>query len=146
MLLTAFLKKGTRRARGHRKRVLIRAQCHILTAAHVVSGAEEIMVKTQDGNMHPCRISFSEASADIALIRSSAGAGASPGGAWRFRSIGCRASGLCIGSPYGLENSFSVGTSADFVTLVRFYDVHDSRKIHPDRMRPSMWETRWTAN
>jgi S1-C subfamily serine protease len=49
--------------------VLISAQCHVLTAAHVVSGAEEIMVKTQDEKLHPAEFLFSEAGADIALIR-----------------------------------------------------------------------------
>jgi serine protease Do len=103
--------------------VLISPQCHILTAAHVVSGAEEIMVKTQDGNMHPAEFLFSEAGADVALIRFT-----TPLPGLQHAELGdsdqlvVGQAAYAIGSPYGLENSFSVGHISAFRDFGRFYD------------------------
>ncbi len=36
--------------------VLISPDCHILTAAHVVQGADQIIVKTQDGAQRPAEL------------------------------------------------------------------------------------------
>jgi serine protease Do len=104
--------------------VLISPQCHILTAAHVVSGAEQIMVKTQDGNMHAAEFLFSEASADIALIRF-----LKPVPGLQHAELGdsdqlvVGQAAYAIGSPYGLENSFSVGHISGFRDFGRFYDA-----------------------
>lgn len=103
--------------------VLISSRCHVLTAAHVVSGAEEIMVKTQDGEMHPAELLFSEASADIALIKF-----IQPVPGVSFAELGdsdrlvVGQAAYAIGSPYGLENSFSVGNISGFRDFGRFYD------------------------
>jgi serine protease Do len=103
--------------------VLISPQSHILTAAHVVSGAEEIMVKTQDGKMHPAEFLFSEASADIALIRF-----LTPVPGLQHAELGdsdrlvIGQAAYAIGTPYGLENSFSVGHISAFRDFGRFYD------------------------
>jgi serine protease Do len=103
--------------------ILISSNCHVLTAAHVVSGAEEIMVKTQDGQVHPAEFLFSEASADIALIKFVQPAPgivhAELGDSDRLL-VGQVA--YAIGSPYGLENSFSVGHISGFRDFGRFYD------------------------
>ncbi|MCH7667286.1 MAG: trypsin-like peptidase domain-containing protein [Acidobacteria bacterium] len=48
---------------------MISPDCHVLTAAHIVDGAQEILVKTQDGITRPAVHIFSEAGADIALLR-----------------------------------------------------------------------------
>ena len=103
--------------------VLISPQCHVLTAAHVVSGAEEIVVKTQDGNLHPAEFLFSEAGADIALVKflePVAGLQHAELGDSDQLVIGQAA--YAIGSPYGLENSFSVGHISGFRDFGRFYD------------------------
>ncbi|MBS1237121.1 MAG: trypsin-like serine protease, partial [Deltaproteobacteria bacterium] len=103
--------------------VLISAQCHVLTAAHVVSGAEEIMVKTQDEKMHPAEFLFSEAGADIALIRFIEPVPGHPHaelGDSDQLVVGQAA--YAIGSPYGLENSFSAGHISGFRDFGRFYD------------------------
>lgn len=103
--------------------VLISPQCHVLTAAHVVSGAEEIMVKSQDGNLHPAEFLFSEAGADIALIRF-----IEPVPGLQHAELGdsdqlvVGQAAYAIGSPYGLENSFSVGHISGFRDFGRFYD------------------------
>jgi serine protease Do len=103
--------------------VLISSKCHVLTAAHVVSGAEEILVKTQDGKVHPAEFLFSEASADIALIKF-----IQPVQGIVHAELGDSDQLLvgqvayAIGSPYGLENSFSVGHISGFRDFGRFYD------------------------
>ncbi len=103
--------------------VLISPQCHVLTAAHVVSGAEEITVKTQDGNLHPAEFLFSEAGADIALIKFM-----EPVPGLQHAELGdsdqlvVGQAAYAIGSPYGLENSFSVGHISGFRDFGRFYD------------------------
>jgi serine protease Do len=103
--------------------VLISPQCHILTAAHVVSGAEEIVVKTQDEQSHPAEFLFSEAGADIALIRFIEPVPGLPHaelGDSDQLVVGQAA--YAIGTPYGLENSFSVGHISGFRDFGRFYD------------------------
>ena len=103
--------------------VLISSKCHVLTAAHVVSGAEEILVKTQDGKVHPAEFLFSEASADIALIKfidPVPGVVHAELGDSDQLLVGQVA--YAIGSPYGLENSFSVGHISGFRDFGRFYD------------------------
>lgn len=103
--------------------VLISPQCHVLTAAHVVSGADEIMVKTQDGKLHAAEFLFSEAGADIALIQF-----VEPVPGLQHAELGdsdelvVGQAAYAIGSPYGLENSFSVGNISGFRDFGRFYD------------------------
>jgi serine protease Do len=103
--------------------VLISAECHILTAAHVVKGADEISVKTHDGKLHPAELLFSETSADIALIKL-----ITPDPELEYAELGnsdqlaVGQMAYAIGSPYGLENSFSVGHISGFRDFDRFYD------------------------
>lgn len=103
--------------------VLISPKCHVLTAAHVVSGAEQILVRTQDGNTHPATLLFSEASADIALIRfTNAVPDLSYAELGNSDQLLVGQTAYAIGSPYGLENSFSVGNISAFRDFGRFYD------------------------
>ena len=103
--------------------VLISAECHILTAAHVVKGADEINVKTHDGKLRPAELLFSETSADIALIKL-----ITPEPELEYAELGdsdqlaVGQMAYAIGSPYGLENSFSVGHISGFRDFDRFYD------------------------
>ena len=103
--------------------VLISEECHVLTAAHVVRGADEIVVKTQDGKMRPAELLFSETGADIALLKLMA-----PAPELKHAELGdsdrlvVGQSVYAIGSPYGLENSFSVGHISGFRSFDRYYD------------------------
>jgi serine protease Do len=115
--------EGSVQAGGIGSGVLISSECHVLTAAHVVRGAEQITVKTQDGKMRPAELLFSEMSADIALIRliqPEAGLKHAELGDSDQLVVGQWA--YAIGSPYGLENSFSVGHISGFRNFDRFYD------------------------
>ncbi|MEW6667661.1 MAG: trypsin-like peptidase domain-containing protein [Thermodesulfobacteriota bacterium] len=103
--------------------VLISSECHVLTAAHVVRGADEIIVKTQDGKMRSAELLFSEMSADIALIKLTR-----PEPGLKHAELGdsdqlvVGQSAYAIGSPYGLENSFSVGHISAIRNFDRYYD------------------------
>ncbi len=103
--------------------VLISEECHVLTAAHVVRGADEIVVKTQDGKMRPAELLFSETGADIALLKL-----ITPAPELKHAELGdsdrlvVGQSVYAIGSPYGLENSFSVGHISGFRSFDRYYD------------------------
>jgi serine protease Do len=103
--------------------VLISRECHVLTAAHVVKGAEDIIVKTQDGEMRPAELLFSETSADIALIKL-----ITPAPELKHAELGdsdqlvVGQAAYAIGSPYGLENSFSSGHISGFRGFDRYYD------------------------
>ena len=86
--------------------VLISPECHVLTAAHVVEGADRILVKTHDGELYPAELLFSESAADIALIKFKTPAPELPHatlGDSDALAVGQAA--YAIGSPYGLENS-----------------------------------------
>lgn len=109
--------------RGLGTGVLMSAQNHVLTAAHVVDGADSIQVKSQDGKLRPAVILFSEPEADIALLGFGVSEAALP-----FAELGDSdqvAAGqrlLIIGSPRGLEHSLSVGHVSAFRDFGRLYD------------------------
>lgn len=103
--------------------VLLSPNCHVLTAAHVVEGADSITVKTHDGKSYPAQLLFSEPSADIALLRfldpDPSLAHAELGDSDRL-TVGQTI--YILGSPYGLENSFSAGIISGFRNFNRLYD------------------------
>ncbi|MBN1102573.1 MAG: trypsin-like peptidase domain-containing protein [Deltaproteobacteria bacterium] len=115
--------EGTVQGGGIGSGVLISPEGHVLTAAHVVKGAEEIMVKTQDGEMRPAELLFSETGADIALIKLT-----TPDPKLKHAELGdsdrlvVGQAAYAIGSPYGLENSFSAGLISAFRSFDRYYD------------------------
>jgi len=103
--------------------VLISADCHILTAAHVVAGADLILVKTFDGQLREAELLFSEAGADIALLRLvEADPNLSHAVLGDSDMLAVGQSTYIVGSPYGLEHSFSVGHISAFREFGRLYD------------------------
>lgn len=114
---------GTVQQRGLGSGVLISKECHILTAAHVVKGSTQIMVRTQEGTLRKATVLFSEPSADIALLRldvpdislSHAVMGDS-------NALVVGQNIFAIGSPYGMENSFSSGILSAFRGFDKIYD------------------------
>ena len=103
--------------------VIVSATNHVLTAAHVVQGAEVIYIKTSDGKQRQAKLLFSEANADIALLQFAVIEPKRPyaaiGDSDRL-AVGQRA--FAIGSPYGLENSFSVGYISGFHEFNTLYE------------------------
>ena len=128
-VVTIFTKSKTATSEGLKESgglgsgVLVSGDCHILTAAHVVAGNSEIMVKTLDGVMRKATVLFSERSPDIALLKlnvpDSNLAHAKLGDSDKL-AVGQNI--YAIGSPYGLENSFSSGIISGFRGFDKIYD------------------------
>ncbi len=103
--------------------VLVSPECHILTAAHVVDGADAIVVKTQDGELRPASLLFSDGSADVALLQLDSPELDLPHA--RLGDSDQLAVGqdvYVVGTPYGLENSFTIGHVSAFREFNRLYD------------------------
>ncbi len=114
---------GLSRQGGLGTGVLISPDCHVLTAAHVVDGADAIVVKTQDGAFRRSELIFSEPDADVALLRlvePDAGLPHAELGDSDRLAVG--QSTYIIGNPRGLENSLSVGHISGFREFNRLYD------------------------
>lgn len=128
-VVTVLTKEEVRTESGVEERegvgsgVLISPGSHVLTAAHVVQGAESITVKTHDGLLRPAEVVYTESSADVALVRLT---GTPPGIAYADLGDSDRlAVGqevYVVGAPFGLENSFSVGRISGFREFDRLYD------------------------
>lgn len=110
-------------AQGLGTGVVISDDHHVLTAAHVVDGAELIAVKAQDGQVREAELVFSEPAADIALIRLVDPIPGLPhatlGDSDRL-AVGQRT--YIIGNPRGLEATLTVGTISAFRDFGSLYD------------------------
>jgi len=119
----AYTEKGPVQNEGLGAGILISEDCHILTAAHVVDGSSVIKIKTQDGKLRKASVLFSEKSADIALLKLD-----TPDDTLAHATLGdsdVMAVGqnvYAIGSPYGMENSFSSGIVSAFRNFNTLYD------------------------
>ena len=119
----SYTEKGPMENQGLGSGVLISGDCHILTAAHVVDGSTQINVKTYDGELRKATVLFSEKSADVALLKldvpNSSLAHATLGDS-DVMAVGQNV--YAIGSPYGMENSFSSGIVSAFRNFNALYD------------------------
>ena len=119
----SYTDKGPVQNKGLGSGVLISRDCHILTAAHVVDGSSKIKVKTYDGKLREATVLFSEKSADIALLKLD-----TPDHTLVHASLGSSDAMVvgqniyAIGSPYGMENSFSSGIVSAFRNFNTLYD------------------------
>lgn len=116
-------RKGRQEEHAIGSGVLISPECHILTAAHVIDKADKIMVKAGGGKLRAAELLFSEPSADIALIKLVVPDRTLPHA--RLGDSDVLAVGqivYAVGSPYGLEHSFSVGHISGFREFNRLYD------------------------
>ena len=103
--------------------VLISPECHILTAAHVVAGAVQIVVRTQDGRERPAKRIFSEPGADIALIQlEQPDAGLPHASLGDSDRLAVGQDLFVIGNPRGLENTLTSGILSGFREFAQLYD------------------------
>lgn len=118
-----FTPQGLSLQEGLGSGVIISRENHILTAAHVVDGASRISIKTNDGKLREAELLFSEQGADIALLKLKNLDSTLP-----YATLGdsdqlaIGQSVFAIGSPYGLENSFSSGIISGFRDFNQIYD------------------------
>ena len=118
-----FTPQGPSFQEGLGSGVIVSKDNHILTAAHVVDGASVIAVKTHDGKLREAELLFSEQSADIALLRLKTPAPELPHAKLGNSDQLAIGQGVyAIGSPYGLENSFSSGIISGFRDFNQIYD------------------------
>ena len=90
--------------------VIIDKEGLIITAAHVVESAEEIVIKTHDGQVFFAEVVSSIASADIALLKMrNVPKNISVATLGNSDSVKIGEQIIVIGTPYGLEHSLSVG-------------------------------------
>lgn len=119
----ALTNEGPQASVGLGSGVLISGECHILTAAHVVDHAQRIRVRTQDGVEREAIHLFSEARADLALLRLAEPDVNLPhavlGDSDRL-AVGQTI--YAIGNPYGLENTLTVGNISSFRDFDQLYD------------------------
>ena len=118
-----FSERGATENEGLGSGVIISNESHILTAAHVVEGSSEIYVKAADGIRRRATILLSDKQADIALLKLNVPDSDLPhatlGDSDRL-AVGQQI--YAIGSPYGLENSFSTGIISAFRDFDDLYD------------------------
>ncbi|RHX90320.1 serine protease [Leptospira yasudae] len=82
---------------------------YIVTNYHVIEGAESIEVITSNGSVHSAKYVGSHERADIALLKIREGSGLKPIVFGDSDQIEVGDWAIAIGSPFGLERSFSVG-------------------------------------
>ena len=119
----AYTETGPVQNKGLGSGVLISKDAHILTAAHVVDGASSISIRTQDGKLRKATLLFSEQAADIALLKldvSDSSLSHATFGDSDTMAVGQNV--FAIGSPYGMENSFSSGIVSAFRNFNTLYD------------------------
>lgn len=88
---------------------LIHEKGYIVTNYHVIEGAESIEVITSDGGVFPAKFVGSHERADISLLKIREGSGLKPVSFGNSDEIEVGDWAIAIGSPFGLERSFSVG-------------------------------------
>jgi S1-C subfamily serine protease len=105
-----FPQEGTVLDVGLGSGVLISDDGKVLTAAHVVQSADQVLVEFLDGKLIPARVMNSEVYADVALLqleRTPAGAIAAKIGDSDKVDVGDEI--LVVGAPYGLRHTLTVG-------------------------------------
>ncbi len=114
---------GWKLDRGLGSGVLVSPSCHILTAAHVVDRSTKILVKTQDGQMRSATVLFSEPNADIALLKlDTPDTNLFHAKLGNSENLAVGQNIYAIGSPYGMENSFSSGVISALRSFDKIYD------------------------
>ena len=96
-------------ARGEGSGFIVDAEGLAITNWHVVAGAQSIQVTTADGSSHPARLIGADPSTDIALLQIDSDATFEPAQMGDAADISPGQWVFAIGSPFGLEQSVTVG-------------------------------------
>ncbi|MGY6502057.1 MAG: S1C family serine protease [Acidimicrobiales bacterium] len=82
---------------------------HILTAAHVISGAQQIQVRLADGTMVPARIVGTNPDTDVGVVAIDARSDLVPAVLGVDADIQVGQLAVAVGSPFGLEQTVTSG-------------------------------------
>ncbi len=93
---------------GQGSGIIIDPRGYILTNFHVVGGAQQILVRLSDGREVKGQLAGANPRLDIALVRISA-AGLRPANLGDSNQVKVGQWAIAIGSPFGLEQTFTVG-------------------------------------
>lgn len=102
--------------------VVISSDGLVLTAAHVVEGAREIVVSTHDGVGHAASVRFSESDADLALLQLEGATSLPHAELGDSDALAVGQTLYVVGSPLGLEGSLTVGSISGFRDFQELYD------------------------
>lgn len=95
--------------RGIGSGVIVSGDGVILTNHHVVQGASEIIVRTNDGTEYQARLVGSDAPTDIAVLRVDGASGLRAMNMGDSERVRAGELVLAIGNPFGLSSSVSLG-------------------------------------
>jgi S1-C subfamily serine protease len=117
-----------REASGIGSGVLISSDGKIMTAAHLVHGAEEVVVKFLGGRSVEAHVIASELAADLSLIQlNQVPAGLRAAKLANSDQVRVGDQVIVVGAPYGLSHSLSVGwISARWILLAEFFQTDAS--------------------
>ncbi len=102
--------QGTVRVLGVGSGVFISAEGHVLTAAHLVQTADEIVVEFMTGEMVQARVVASEPQADASLLRlEGVPPGARPAILGDSDAVEVGDQVFIVGAPYGIGHTLTVG-------------------------------------
>jgi len=89
--------------------IVVDKQGDILTNAHVVDGASQVQVTFSDGHAATAQVKGVDQSADLAVVQVSASDQLHPLTAGNSDALQVGDAALAIGSPFGLQGSFTAG-------------------------------------
>jgi serine protease Do len=89
--------------------IVVDKQGDILTNAHVVDGASQVQVTFSDGHTATAQVKGVDQSADLAVVQVSASDQLHPLTAGNSDALQVGDAALAIGSPFGLQGSFTAG-------------------------------------
>jgi len=89
--------------------IVVDKQGDILTNAHVVDGASQVQVTFSDGHTATAQVKGLDQSADLAVVQVSASDQLHPLTAGNSDALQVGDTALAIGSPFGLQGSFTAG-------------------------------------
>jgi len=82
---------------------------HVLTNAHVVDGAEQVVVVTHDGRRLPAEVVGTDPANDVAVVRVASDATLTPATLGRSDQVRVGDEVLAVGSPLGLSGTVTQG-------------------------------------
>ncbi|WP_410622088.1 trypsin-like peptidase domain-containing protein [Amycolatopsis sp. cmx-8-4] len=89
--------------------VILTADGRILTNAHVVDGAQSVVITTSDGTKYQAGVVGADTKADIAVVQAKNASGLTAAGLGDSSKLAVGQEVIAIGSPGGLQNTVTTG-------------------------------------